>query len=179
MNQEIAECGVPLRMRTADRAAKKTKWSSMKLDGNAHPDRLYLTALGEHLFPFHIAYSRLALVHLPLRLLKRGGAEIDIGKPGDGASADWFAQCEELWRSHRTERNTEQNIRHADYLNWLHKMTRQPWDTRYLVLHNASGKYVCAAMLDRKHMPLHFVAESDTYYYSSDSADECRFFRRF
>ena len=174
-HQEIAECGVPMRVHTADRAAKKTKWSSMKLKGNANPDRLYLTALGEHLFPFHIASSRLALVHLPLHLSGRGVAEIDVGKPGDGASADWFAQCEKLWRSHRSARSTEQNIRHADYLNWLNKMTRQAWGARHLVLYNASGKHICAATLDRKNMPLPFVAESKTYYFASKSADECGF----
>ena len=174
-HQDIAECGVPVRVRTADRDAKQSQWSRIKLKGEANPDRLYLTALGEHLFPFHMALPRLALVHLPLRLAKRGEADICVGKPEDGASADWFAQCEKHWRRHRTELNAEKNISHADYLNWLSKMTRQHWKTRHLVIYNASGKHICAAVLDRARVPLPFVAESDTYYYSSDSADECRF----
>ena len=171
-HRDIAKCGVPIRIRTADRAGGHPPWGGMKLEGRANPDRLYLTAVGEHLLPFHMDISRLALTHLPMRL-KRGGADYADDEADDGASGEWFARCGELWEKNRTENNRDVAL--PKYMNWNDKMLAQPHNLRHLVFYNASGQHICAATLDRKRADLPFVAESKTYYYASKSADECRF----
>ena len=175
--QDIAECAAPIRIKTADRGGAKQPWN-IKLNGEAAPACLFQTAIGEHLFPFYIPVTRLAMAHLPLQLGENPRMLTPAETENDAqfqASAKWFKQCENLWKENRTERNTANKVSQIDYLNWRNKMINQPYHLRYMVLYNASGKHLCAAVFDRENAPLPFVAESKTYYFASDSADECVF----
>jgi len=82
----------------------------------------------------------------------------------------WFANTETIWNTNKTEKN--KNINAPDYLNWLHKLTNQNLNVRYLVMYTASAKDANALVFDRQLLDFEFFAECATYFYYTDYKQE-------
>ena len=172
------EVDPPVHIRSDEDAVRMAKrpWSGLPhLTGEADPRLMFRVAIGRVLYPFQVHNPMLA--HLPVDFASGGGFEmlsderIRMEFPD---SAAWFAQVGELWDYHRTERSEGKEISHARNLNHQNKLTAQGGNA-WMVVYNAAGSRCCAAVVDARAYRNRFIAENQTYWLASDSADECHY----
>lgn len=136
---------------------------------------LFRTALSKSILPF--ALFRPDLVVLPILIEPKQAIQrirllsaTELLRAGYIQASNWFANGEQIWQLHRTEKNS--NITSEAYLNWQNKLTAQNLDHPYLVLYNASAKDANATVVKRTELDLTFIVESTTYWYSSNDLEE-------
>lgn len=161
-----------------DREAKPP-YKGLSLRGVVHDPYLYATLLSKHLVPF--GYERLHVVALPF-IMGADGRLRAITDPADyvyaghGASGEWFAVA----AAKREELKKAGDLSLVERLNYQNTLVNQLPTHPYKVIQNASGSNITACVLDISSIDLvvygrqtqAFVAETGTYSYDAESADE-------
>src|SRR5918992_1078847 len=84
--------------------------------------------------------------------------------------ADWMEQVEEAWKVARGKKAPLQSV--YQRLDYQRELSDQDFDSRYLVLYNAAGSNVCAAVFDRNQSVAPFFLEHKIYWLGTRSAAE-------
>jgi len=152
----------------------KDPWK-VREKGRIEHKYLFETLLGKGLLPF--AAPQTETVFLPLRC-RRGDSHMlnstHLIESGDLHAAEWLRRFEKLWE--RDRQSAERTL--TEWLNYNQKLTNQNANAQIVVLYNASGTNLAAALYivgQRKlgsFKTCGFVAESVTYYYYPEARDE-------
>jgi hypothetical protein len=170
-------------------------WKGLTLEGYIDDHFLYATLLSKHLVPFGV--RRLHLVALPVRVgMSPEQAMLPDTQPdsfvpisldemraplsGLERSADtWFAPAERLWQQHKKATTRE---RLADWFNYQSKITAQSAAPGHLVIYNAGGSNLSAAVIQTHALPpingakpKAFVVEHKMYWFRAATAGEAFF----
>jgi type I restriction-modification system DNA methylase subunit len=170
-------------VKTSDHALETTKsYGDADLSANVESEFLYSTLISTDMVPFtHRAY-RLSVI--PATTTSSGHEIIDQDQAETGGYtglADWLSQANEHWEGKADRDNINEQ------LNYRNKVTRQDPSTRYKVLFLAKGKYMTGCVIDLESnvsgdLPIDvngFIADHNTYYYETDSADEAYYLSAF
>ena len=170
-------------VKTSSHALETTKsYGDADLSANVESEFLYSTLISTDMVPFtHRAY-RLSVI--PATTTSSGHEIINQDQAETGGYtglADWLRQANEHWEG-KADRD---NI--SEQLNYRNKVTRQDPTIRYKVLFLAKGKYMTGCVIDLEsdvsgNLPISvngFIADHNTYYYETDSADEAYYLSAF
>lgn len=158
------------------KADAKAPWKGIAFNNKRMESRfLFRTALAKSILPF--ALYEPDLVALPVMVETEGNRKKikllnadGLRKEGYLNAATWFADVENIWQIHRTEKNS--NIASQDYLNWQNKLTDQNLNHPYLVLYNSSGKDANTVLVKRADLDLEFLIDYKTYWLSTENQEE-------
>lgn len=152
----------------------KEPYKGVRLSGHVEGRFIYSTALARHVLPFHvlspsilvlpIEQSRDGLTVLPAANLKRSGFR-EFGR--------WMEDVERVWAEKRGGKSDRESV--YDWLDYQGKLTSQDPLARFLVLYNAAGSNLCAAVLDRTRLGSPFVVEHKLYSCPCDTVDEANY----
>ena len=133
-------------VRTAEAAYDESKkeWR-LRVEGKVECQFLYGSVLAKDLLPF--AVRRLLLVALPVVENSHGDLQMldanEALSQGHQHAHDWFAQAEKVWNEGR--KDNKQSF--AQRLNYSGLLTAQHLRAPFIVLTNAAGKNLSAALL--------------------------------
>src|SRR5687767_7778504 len=129
---------------------------------------IFSTALSKHLVPF-------ALRNPPPILLPCDSAAGNLRLNGRGMRnrgfrefAKWMATAEGIWNTARKQKSERQTV--YEWLDYRGKLTAQSLSSPYLVLYNAAGTNISAAVVDRASLLLPFAVEHKLYWAAFESA---------
>lgn len=154
----------------------KAPWKGIEFNNKRLESRfLFRTALTKSILPF--ALYEPCLVALPVIIEKENNQKKiklfnvdDLRKEGYLNAATWFADVENIWKIHRTEKNG--GISSIDYLNWQNKLSEQNLNQPYLVLYSASSKDANTTVVKREDLDLEFIIDKITYWFSTENLEE-------
>lgn len=160
----------------------KPPWNKESLAGAVEKAFLYLTLYTTDMLPF--GFTKLRLVVLPFlvkedKYVPMTAEEMKLkGFPGAG---EWFANCEKIWEANKTERAKETNLTIYGRIDYRKGVTQQNPFAKWRVFYNSSGTHLAACVLNGygKHETVSgeapVVADSDTYFYETDSEQEANY----
>lgn len=170
-------------VKTSEHALDTTKsYGDANLSANVESEFLYSTLISTDMVPFtHRAYR---LTVIPATVTSSGHEIITQDQAETGGYtglADWLRQANEHWEGKAGRDNI------SEQMNYRNKVTRQDPKIRYKVLFLAKGKYMTGCVIDLESntssdMPVSvngFIADHNTYYYETDSADEAYYLSAF
>lgn len=158
---------------TEPEQAKEAKepYKGVVMSGDVEGRFFFATALSKHLLPFALVDPPKLV--LPVEMVG-GRLEMRTSKQLKGAGhrrfATWMATAENIWNEKREDKASKQDV--YERLDYQEELTIQDLSVRYMVVYNAAGTNLAAAVVDRSHIPLPFVVEHKLYHCSVDSADE-------
>ncbi len=175
----------------------KAPWKGLRLQGHVDEQFLYATLLSKNLSPFGV--RRLHLVALPVRVETptqlaaapgqtperrfvplslaelRAAETLDVARSADG----WFLPAETLWAQHKSA-TTRQTL--PEWLNYQNKISGQSAEPGYLVVYNAAGSNLAAAVLDTRRLPIingvrptAFVVDHKMYWHRCAQPEEAHY----
>jgi hypothetical protein len=149
----------------------KPPYKEVKLKGEVEGRFIFCTVLSKHLLPFVLLEP--ATVVLPV-VIESSDLVVktsrQIREAGNRAFAKWMVEAERIWTVSRGAKASKQNV--YQRLDYGRELTHQLVKARHLVVYNAAGTNLCAAHVDRKELPLPFVAEHKLYWAACRSKDE-------
>ena len=145
-----------------------------KMKGRVEGRFIFSTALSRHLLPF-------ALIDPPAILLpcEANGNNLtvltadELRSKGYREFAQWMHEAESLWNVARKQKAERQTL--YERLDYHAGLTCQTLSAPYLVLYNAAGTNISAAVLDRHNLPMPFVVEHKLYWAAFDSQEEAHY----
>ena len=158
---------------TEPEQAKEAKepYKGVVMSGDVEGRFFFATALSKHLLPFAlidppklVLPAELTGGRLELRTAKR------LKAAGHRRFAAWMEKAEKIWNEKREGKASKQDV--YERLDYQKELTIQDLSVRYLVLYNAAGTNLAAAVVDRAQIPLPFVVEHKLYHCGVDSEDE-------
>ncbi len=157
----------------------KMPWKKFILKGMIYSGFLFRTALAKNIMPFGLI--RPPLVVLPIIINKHQQIEVltsmELFRKAQADTSDWFEDAEDLWDANKTERS--ENMSFSDRLDFQKGMTAQNLQYRYIVIYTASAKDANAVVIDRKKIDKTFIAESKTYWFSTNNLKEAYYITSF
>lgn len=129
---------------TAEDAYKEAKrnWR-LKIEGRIDRDYLFATALSKDLLPF--GFRALKLVALPVKTLSDGKMTMIESEGtlalGHNYSFEWFNKLIGIYENKR-----QNTMSFQDRLNYQHLLSDQSHNNNYIVLYNAAGTNISAAL---------------------------------
>ena len=152
----------------------KPPYDAVKMKGRVEGRFIFSTALSRHLLPF-------ALVCPPPLLLpcetNDGSLTVltadDLRRKGYREFAKWMHEAETIWNAARKRKAEMQTL--YQRLDYHAGLTCQTLSAPYLVLYNAAGTNISAAVVDRHSLPLPFVVEHKLYWAAFDSGEEAHY----
>ena len=154
----------------------KVPWKGLKLSGKMESCFIFRTAISKSILPFALYKPDMAVLPVTVETDKSNAKEIRLYSAkkllehGYRYAAQWFANAENIWQIHRTQKN--EKISSENYLNWNSKLTRQNLNAPYLVLYNTSAKDANAAVVKRKDLDLEFFIDSKGYSFATANLEE-------
>ena len=97
----------------------------------------------------------------------------ELRRKGYREFATWMHEAEALWNAARKQKAESQTL--YERLDYHAGLTVQNLNHPYLVLYNAAGTNISAAVLDRHRLPLPFVVEHKLYWAAFDSEEEAHY----
>ena len=149
-------------------------YEDVKMKGRVEGRFIFSTALSRHLLPF-------ALTSPPSILLPcetdQGSLTVltvdDLRRRGHREFAKWMHEAETIWNAARKQKAEKQTLyQRLDYHGGL---TVQNLAHPYLVLYNAAGTNISAAVVQRQRLPLPFVVEHKLYWAAFDNEQEANY----
>ena len=152
----------------------KPPYDTVKMKGRVEGRFIFSTALSRHLLPF-------ALVSPPPILLPcemNGGSLTvltadELRRKGYREFAKWMQEAERLWDAARKKKAENQTL--YERLDYHAGLTVQNLEHAYLVLYNAAGTNISAAVVDRHSLPMSFVVEHKLYWAAFDTEEEAHY----
>ncbi|MHA1686495.1 MAG: Eco57I restriction-modification methylase domain-containing protein, partial [Candidatus Heimdallarchaeaceae archaeon] len=164
----------------------KPPWKDIILKGGVENEFLYWTVLGGDIYPFSFTPR---LVVLPVQP-KRNGYRVldveDLRNEGYPKMARWLEKTQEHWEKYATEKSKENVPRIIQWIDYRRKLGSQNPNAKYYVLYNGSGKHLASCVISKNdsvtfdvgkiqfRIPF-FIAESKSYYYSTNNEDEAHY----
>ncbi len=184
-SQSGADYGTPLVATSAyARSQARSAYKDVALIGTVESRFLYGTLLAADVLPFgHLAFRTVLLPIKPTdnryRILDAESARTK----GLLHVAQWLEGVEREWQRRRGRKAA--GVSALEWLDYRGKLTRQNPRSRCRVIYNTSGTYLTAAVVNQH--PVHagpwggcasaeaYVADTKTYYYETDDADEAHY----
>ena len=149
----------------------KPPYKDVHMSGRVEGRFLYRSAIAKHVLPFIVLDP--AFVILPLTLdggkLALMSAE-DLTEQGYRETAAWMKCAEQYWNTHRGRKADRMSL--YEWLDYNGKLTNQEFSAPYLVLYNAAGTNISAAVFARKDCPQPFVVDHKLYYFATRTRSE-------
>lgn len=152
-------------------ALAKKPYDDVCLSGLVEGRFIYSTVLGRHILPF--AIENPATVVLPIH---ESNGSLDAIKAetmqaeGYREFAKWMSSAEKLWNMKRADKADKQTA--YERLAYQGGLSAQNLSYRFLMLYNAEGTNVSAALFDRIAHPLPLVVEHTVYWAALANEDE-------
>lgn len=152
----------------------KPPYDTVKMKGGVEGRFIFSTALSRHLLSF-------ALLNPPTILLpcEVNDSSLTVltanelrGK-GCREFAKWMDEAERLWNAARKQKAERQTL--YQRLDYHAGLTCQTLSAPYLVVYNAAGTNISAAVVNRHSLPLPFVVEHKLYWAAFDSKEEAHY----
>jgi len=152
----------------------KPPYDTVKMKGWVEGKFIFSTALSRHLLPF-------ALLNPPAILLpcESEGSSLtiltadELRDSGHREFAKWMHEAERLWNAARKQKAERQTL--YERLDYHAGLTYQTLSAPYLVLYNAAGTNISAAVIHRHSLPLPFVVEHKLYWAAFDSQEKAHY----
>ena len=161
----------------------KLPWSNITITGEVESKFLFGSILGSNLIPFGILEFK--MITLPIKII--GGKpslyknHVEIQLDGFPKASQYFEEVEELWNKNKT--TSQKNTTIYDWINYRNKISEQNLKKKYKVLYTASSTYLTACVINQTEKMYYkstsikielngFIAESKTYYFETDDANE-------
>jgi hypothetical protein len=143
-------------------------------------DNLYSTAAAEHILPYALNPALWTVV-LPASAdpgdpTFKALTPAELRRAGRVETAAWLEEAELEWESVRKDDETDSLHERLDY---LHHLSSQAFQRRFIVLFASSSERPCATAIDRLVLPLPFVARDKTYWASFETWNEADFVAAF
>jgi hypothetical protein len=149
-------------------------YETVKMRGHVEGRFIFSTALSRHLLPFALCAPPPILLpcdvnHGSLSVLTAD----ELRAKGYREFAKWMHEAETIWNAARKQKAERQTV--YERLNYHSELTIQNLSHPYLVLYNAAGTNISAAVVNRRSLPLPFVVEHKLYWAAFDIADEAHY----
>ncbi len=152
----------------------KPPYKEIMLSGMVEGQFLFKTAIAKHVLPFLVLEP--ADLFLPVEI-EEGSTKLrtarELKDRGYRDAGDWMAAAEAQWEKHRGPKLARSTL--VAWLDYSNKLTKQPLDRRYLVLYNAAGTNLSAAVLDRKNASRPFFVDAKLYYFPTSRVQEAHY----
>jgi hypothetical protein len=152
----------------------KAPYKGVALKGKVEGRFVYCSALSRNVLPF-VAFD-LPTVVLPV-VVSGGRFEMKTAKElkaqGFRDFADWMGKAEKIWDEKRGKKGDKQSI--YDRLDYQHTLTGQNPKASWLVLYNAAGTDVSAAVVEPHELDYLLVVEHKLYLMEAESAEEAHY----
>lgn len=152
----------------------KPPYDDVVMRGHVEGLFLYTTALSRHLLPFVLLEP--ATIVLPIEQ-KNGRIELrtaaDLNDEGYREFASWMEQVENIWNEKRKGKAAKQSA--YERLDYNRELSIQDLRARYLVVYNAAGTNMSAAVIDRDGLSRPFIVEHKLYWGAFDDSKEASF----
>ena len=97
----------------------------------------------------------------------------DLRSKGYREFAKWLHEAERIWNAARKQKAEKQTL--YERLDYHAGLTCQTLSAPYLVLYNAAGTNISAAVVDRHNLPVPFVVDHKLYWAAFDSKEEAHY----
>lgn len=144
----------------------KAPYKELHLQGLVEGQFLFRTAISKNVLPFFV--SDPPMIILPVVIDQTGTRVWDSRQLKDDGLrhlGDWVEEASALWDQHRRKKAERQSL--YQRLDYQRGLTSQDLSAPYLVLYNASGTDVSAAVFARKNCPQTFFVDHKLYYYAT------------
>jgi len=164
----------------------KPPWKDIILKGEVENEFLYWTVLGGDIYPFSFTPRLVVLPAQPKRNSYRILDVEDLRNEGYPKMARWLEKAQEYWEKYATEKSRSNMPRVIQRLDYQKLLTSQNPNAKYYVLYNGSGKHLASCVISKNNpvtfnvdkiqfrIPF-FIAESKSYYYSTNNEDEANY----
>ncbi len=149
----------------------KKPYNEIILSGQVEGRFLFKTAIAKHVLPFLVLDP--ADIVLPVEIVDDKPVlrtARQLKDEGYRYIGDWMSRVESEWSRHRGPKLSKTSC--YDWLNYSNKLSKQPMKQRYLVLYNAAGTNISAAVFDRNSQNLPFFVEHKLYYFATPKLRE-------
>ena len=153
----------------------KRPYKDVHLDGLVEGRFLFHSALSTNLLPFIMRGVK--LVVLPVlpgpggKMSVRTGSELRID--GYRRMAKWMSEVEAVWTEKRGKKASKQTV--YERLDYNRELTHQSLSNRFLVLYNASGTNLAAAVVDTTKIERPFIVDAKLYWAACDKLQEAEY----
>jgi hypothetical protein len=152
-------------------ALAKKPYDDISLSGPVEGRFIYSTVLGRHILPFEIANPATVVLPVDEKHGSLGIIKVEKMKAeGYREFAKWMSSAEQLWNTKRGDKADKQDV--YEWLDYQGKLSAQNLTQRYLVLYNAEGTNVAAALFDRSTHTLPLIVEHTVYWAALASREE-------
>ena len=152
----------------------KPPYDTVKMRGRVEGRFIFSTALSRHLLPFALVYP--APILLPCEVKGSSLTVLtgdELRRRGFREFAKWMHEAESVWNTARKQKAESQTL--YERLDYHAGLTCQMLSAHYLVLYNAAGTNISAAVLDRHSLPMPFVVDHKLYWAAFDTAEEANY----
>jgi hypothetical protein len=152
----------------------KPPYDAVKMKGRVEGRFIFSTALSRHLLPFALLSPSPILLPCETK-----GSTLtvltadDLRSKGYREFAKWVHEAESIWNAARKQKAEKQTL--YERLDYHAGLSCQTLSAPYLVLYNAAGTNISAAVVDRHSLPMPFVVEHKLYWAAFDSKEEAHY----
>ena len=144
----------------------KAPYKDIRMSGQIEPQFLFRTAISKNVLPFAIIDP--PLVILPV-VVDRNGPRVQTASQlkdeGYGDCGDWMEAAVEHWNRCRDKKSDRHTL--YQWLDYQGKLENQDLSTPHLVLYNAAGTNISAAVFSRSETPQTFIVDHTLYYFTT------------
>ena len=97
----------------------------------------------------------------------------ELRRKGYREFAKWMHEAETIWNAARKQKAENQTL--YQRLDYQRELTVQNLSHPYLVLYNAAGTNISAAVFDRHSLPMPFVVDHKLYWAAFDTEEEAHY----
>ena len=152
----------------------KAPYKDILLSGQVEGEFLFRTAISKNVLPF--AIIDLPLVILPVVIDKKGPrawSERELKNEGFRNCGDWMGKASEHWNRSRERKAGRQSV--CQRLDYQRGLTSQDLSAPHIVLYNAAGTNLSAAVFSRKDCPQTFFVDHKLYYFTTQKRAEAEY----
>lgn len=155
-------------IQTDEEQAKEAKppYKEIRMIGRIDGQFVFRSAISKHVLPFAVLEP--AIVTLPVYVEDQHAVIQDARQLADGGFrelSNWMGEAEELWENLRGKKSDRTTL--YQWLDYQGKLTNQDLSTPFLVLYNAAGTNVSAAVFSRKDLLQPFFVDHTLYYFGT------------
>ncbi len=148
------------------RSRAKVSWKFYFQNREIESKFRFKTFLNKDLIPFFLKHKK--NIFLPVN--EQFDLDLDLLKRNPKALS-FYEEVNEYYQSHKKE-TSNINLYNAN-LNYWNKLKKHVINKEFLVVYNASGSNLKAAVLNNKNQRI--IIGSENYYYSTDSENEAHY----
>ena len=152
----------------------KAPYKDILMRGEIEAEFLFRTAISKNVLPF--AVIDLPMVILPVVIDEKGPRvwkASELKDEGLRDCGDWMKTASDHWDRLREKKADRQSV--YQRLDYQKGLTSQDLSAPHLVLYNAAGTNISAAVFSRKECPQTFFVEHKLYYFTTNKRSEAHY----